>query len=116
MPIPQEIQHAASVDQGVKSISYCPLCEASYSPESARIVGEKGDSQLTHVCCGNCVSAILALVMVSEVGVSSVGLVTDLAFDEVRHFQGSPPVSTDDVIEAHRLLKDDRLLWEGIFA
>jgi len=91
-------------------ISYCPSCQTGYGSTSARVLGEKDDSYLLHIRCGNCRNAIIALVMVSSLGVSSVGLVTDLHYDEVDRFKDSKTVTTDDVIEVHHLLQDqDRL-------
>src|SRR5436190_22774009 len=85
-------------DEGVKLISYCPLCEQSYNPQQAKVLGEKEDSHLLHIQCGNCSNAIIALVLISSVGVSSVGMVTDLSYDEVNVFRNAPPISADDVI------------------
>ncbi len=102
------------LDEGVKLISYCPLCESSYRPEAAHVLGEKEDSHLLHITCGRCSNAILALVLISSVGVSSVGLVTDLNFDEVHQFRRAGAVSTDDVIETHSLLQDSDLLFSRL--
>lgn len=115
MSVPKTHRSSFS-DEGIRLISYCPLCEASYNPESARVLGEKEDSHLMHIQCGRCSNAILALVMVSNVGVSSVGLVTDLGFDEVYQFKEAEPVSTDDVIETHRMLVNENILWDAVFA
>ncbi|MEY4723005.1 MAG: hypothetical protein RLZZ324_518, partial [Candidatus Parcubacteria bacterium] len=41
------MNHSASspyFDEGVKLISYCPLCEMSYNPQEAKVLGEKEDS------------------------------------------------------------------------
>lgn len=113
MPVPSN-QASPFFDEGVKLISYCPLCESSYNPREARVLGEKEDSHLLHIQCGNCANAIIALVLISSVGVSSVGLVTDLAFDEVHRFKERPPISTDDVIETHHLLKDEASLFRRL--
>lgn len=115
MPVPSH-QASPFFDQGVKLISYCPLCESSYNPQEAKVLGEKDDSHLLHIQCGNCSNAIIALVLISSVGVSSVGMVTDLAFDEVDRFKQAPAVSTDDVIETHHLLSDGNLLFDRLFA
>lgn len=112
MPVPSN--HAPFFDEGVKLISYCPLCESSYNPREAKVLGEKDDSHLLHIQCGNCANAIIALVLISSVGVSSVGLVTDLGYDEVNRFKEAAPVSTDDVIEAHHLLKDEASLFRRL--
>ena len=113
LPVARQSQY---YDEGVKLISYCPLCEASYNPESAQVLGEKEDSHLLHIRCGNCSNAIIALVLISSVGVSSVGLVTDLDFHEVNRFKGGPSVSTDDVIDMHHALQDDKEMFRRLVA
>jgi hypothetical protein len=115
MPVPSN-QPSQFFDEGVKLISYCPLCESSYNPSQAKVLGEKEDSHLLHIQCGNCSNAIIALVLISTVGVSSVGMVTDLGFDEVNRYKDAPAVSTDDVIETHHLLRDEGRLFERLFA
>lgn len=97
-------------------ISYCPLCESSYNPEAAQILGEKDDSHLLHIRCGNCSNAIIALVLISSVGVSSVGLVTDLSHREVHQFKEEKAVTTDDVIDMHHLMKDENALFARLVA
>lgn len=112
MPAPQKQQSPSPYfDEGVKLISYCPVCEASYNPQEARVIGEKEDSHLLHIRCGSCANAIIALVLISAVGVSSVGLVTDLSFDEVNYFREASAITTDDVIDTHDLLNNETELF-----
>ena len=99
------------LNEGTKLISYCPLCGSSYTPLQAQILGEKDESHLMHIQCGNCANAILALVVVSSVGVSSVGLVTDLGSEEVQRFKEDRAVTTDDVIDMHHLLQNEDELF-----
>ncbi len=115
MPVPSN-QSSPFFDEGVKLISYCPLCESSYNPQQARVLGEKEDSHLLHIQCGNCANAIIALVLISSAGVSSVGLVTDLVFDEVNRFKQAAMVSTDDVIETHHLLQNEGAFFDRLAA
>lgn len=72
----------------------------------ARVLGEEGETHLLHVRCRSCSNAMLALVLVTKAGVSSVGLVTDLSYDDVVRFQSSPKVSVDDVLDLHKMLKN----------
>ncbi|MDD5251096.1 MAG: hypothetical protein PHT12_00505 [Patescibacteria group bacterium] len=101
-------------DEGIKLISYCPLCQSSCSPRETHVLGERDDSHLLHIRCGGCSNAILALVLVSSAGVSSVGLVTDLDHEEVERFRVAPSVSTDDVIEMHCLLEQEETLFSRL--
>lgn len=116
MPVPSNHASPSSpfFDEGVKLISYCPLCESSYNPREAKVLGEKEDSHLLHIQCGNCANAIIALVLISSVGVSSVGLVTDLGYEEVNRFKGNEAITTDDVIETHHLLQDEATLFSRL--
>lgn len=93
--------------EGLKLISTCPLCHATYKPMMAKLLGERDGAHLLHLTCRNCSSLIVALVMTGGVGVSSVGLVTDLTSDDVMRFKDSNPVCTDDVIAVHELLERD---------
>lgn len=68
------------------------------------MLAESQDDHLLHVRCGRCNVALIGRVLVTSCGVSSVGLVTDLAAGEVRPARERGPVEIDDVIELHRLL------------
>ena len=101
-------------DEGFKLISYCPFCATSYNPQEARVLGEKEESHLLHIQCGNCANAIIALVLISAAGVSSVGLVTDLGFDEVNRFKENALITTNDVIDAHDLLQNEEEFFASL--
>lgn len=88
-------------NEGLKLISFCPVCETRYNPMGAHVLGQEGDTQLVHVRCRKCQNSILALVLVNQSGASSVGLVTDLSYDDVLRFKNSRAISIDDVVEAH---------------
>lgn len=95
---------------GARVLTRCPLCQAAYGPEAAQMVGAKDDAHLVHLSCAGCGNAVLALVLLSSVGVSSVGLVTDLSYEDVLRFRESAPVSADDVLAAHALTVDGAAL------
>jgi hypothetical protein len=88
----------------LKLITYCPLCEAAYSPLRARVLEERADAHLLHIQCANCGSAIVATVMNSGLGLTSIGLITDLTGDDVLRFKDEQSVTTDDVLNVHNLL------------
>ena len=90
---------------GLRIVSYCPLCEAEFNPMEARVLGEEGETHLVHVRCRSCLNAILALVLITKAGVSSVGLVTDLSYEDVIRFKTGAKVSVDDILEVHKLME-----------
>lgn len=92
----------------LKFVSYCPLCNSAYNPLEAKILEERDDAHLVHVRCRNCQSAIVALIVSGGLGVSSIGLVTDLSAEDVVHFKNEEPITIDDVLALHEELKQRR--------
>ncbi|MDO8425799.1 MAG: hypothetical protein Q7T01_04810 [bacterium] len=91
--------------ESLRLISYCPVCDTSYNPMEARVIDERDDKHLMHIRCKKCAHSILALVLTTGMGVSSMGLLTDLTFDDVVKFRNVESVTVDDVIAFHQLLE-----------
>lgn len=71
----------------------------------AKILEERDDAHLMHVECRKCGSSIVALVLAGGLGISSVGLITDLTSEDVLKFKNTRDVRSDDVIELHEILE-----------
>ncbi|MBI4280950.1 hypothetical protein HY628_02020 [Candidatus Uhrbacteria bacterium] len=91
-------------DDGLRLISCCPLCETQYNPLDSQLIDEQGGSHLFHVTCKKCSHSILALIVFSPAGISSVGLITDLSYRDYMKLRRGEEVSSDDVLEIHELL------------
>lgn len=98
--------------EGVKVIAACPLCHVRYEPLQAHVIDQRDDAHLLHLACSNCGGAVVAAVRRDALGVSSVGVVSDLTSDDVVRFKDAPTfISTDDILELHGLLvANDRSL------
>ncbi len=94
--------------EGLKLINYCPVCQNRYDRPEAKILEESDGSCLIHLKCRRCGSSVVALVVANVFGVTSIGLITDLASEEVLKFKNAEPVGTDEVIAAHQLLSADK--------
>jgi len=84
----------------------CPVCQTSYYPWQAQVLEERHDAHLIFVECHKCGSGQVALIISGSVGVSTVGLVTDLTPTDVIKFKDSEHVDVDDVLEIHQHLDD----------
>ena len=91
--------------EGLKLISKCPLCSEEYQPFQASIVDEKDDAQLVHIECRKCQSSIVALIVNGQLGLTSVGLITDLTSEDVQNFKDSQALSEEDVFAAFQQLQ-----------
>jgi len=92
-------------DETMKLVSYCPLCENRYNFLEARILEESGSGSLMYIRCQHCSSAILAVLVHSHGGVSSIGVVTDLQPEEVLKFEGNDDLSDDDILASYQYLQ-----------
>jgi len=106
----QPKNHPYLQGEGLKLISYCPLCNSQYNPMTAKILEEREDAHLIHIECRRCNSSIIALILTGGIGISSVGLVTDLTSDDVLKFKDMEEINSDDVLTLHNVLEKDLLL------
>lgn len=86
--------------EGLKLLSKCPLCQDTFQPFQASIIEEKEEAQLVHIQCRKCSSSLLALIMNNPVGMTSIGLITDLSADDVDRFRQLTAISEEDVLSA----------------
>ena len=86
--------------EGLKLISRCPLCSEQYQPFQASIVEEKEEAQLVHIKCRRCQSSIVALIVNGQLGLTSIGLITDLTSDDVKLFKDARALEEEDVFIA----------------
>lgn len=85
-------------NENIRVVSYCTLCNTQYNPVSARIIEEKEGAHLIHIQCRKCGSSIVALIMAGAMGISSIGLLTDLSSDDAVRIKNGEPVTSDDVL------------------
>src|SRR3989338_8246417 len=91
--------------ENLRLVAFCPLCNAQYQPNQASILEQKYDANLIYVECDQCGASIIALVVMGLMGISSIGLVTDLTERDIRRFQYAPAMSSDDILDLHRELQ-----------
>lgn len=90
-------------EEGIKLISFCPLCQAKQEAMEVKILETTEMARLLHLRCQRCQAAILALVMLSPSGLNSVGMITDLSAEEVLKFKETDGLEADDVLSFHEL-------------
>lgn len=95
-------------------ITHCPVCSLRYDPLEAKILDETEHAHLVYVKCRSCESAVLALIMSNNMGVSSIGLITDLSSDDVMKFKDSDIINANDVIEVHQFLSKQKVLIDHL--
>ncbi len=98
------------VPKGLKLISSCPACGNRYSQNQAKVIEEKGDAHLVHIKCQKCQGGVVALIVHGGIGISSVGLMTDLTAEDVFKFKDARPLAEDDCIAIHETLEKNSII------
>jgi len=93
----------------LKLINQCPICSHDYKSEPANLFAHKANAQFIHITCDNCKISFMAMIMTLGKGVSTIGMITDLNFHDAKRLHECPPITIDDAIEAHELLKNPDL-------
>lgn len=83
----------------------CPVCNADYDQTEARTLGKAEQARLIHLTCPHCGSFFMALWVVLGQGLSSLGLVTDLSFTDLKRLQRALPITTDELIASYQELQ-----------
>ena len=109
MTLRNEIEH---LSDGLRLVSYCPVCDTKANTMQTHTLGTECDTQLLHIQCRKCRNAFLALVLINQTGASSIGLLTDLTFEDVLKFQSNKNVNVNDVISAHEWLQKGMILMD----
>lgn len=82
----------------------CSVCGRRYEPSKVSVLGSQDDVWFLSVFCETCQTTGLIAAVVKEA--SLVESVTELTRPELAKFKNMPPVSGNDVLDMHVLLRD----------
>ena len=91
-------KHSDSWREALKFINRCPICTNNYTPEAARLFAKSDAASIVHIKCGECQSFFVAMILMMGQGLSSVGMVTDLSFEDMKKIHQTAPLSIDEII------------------
>lgn len=81
----------------------CPVCGSEYKNNDTGVVKAKDSAMLVHASCSHCQSSFLAMVTkgYETEGMVSMGMLTDLDYEEACRFLGGEPVTADEVLDLY---------------
>ncbi|HLD60671.1 MAG TPA: hypothetical protein VJA27_00875 [Patescibacteria group bacterium] len=94
-------KHQDSWREALKFISSCPVCNTSYNTDEARLFAKTETATLVHIACPSCNSFFMAMILTLGQGLSSLGIVTDLSYEDAKRLHRGTPLTIDEVIESH---------------
>jgi hypothetical protein len=96
--------------EALKFINRCPICSSLYDTNDAKLFSRNETATLVHLTCNKCSSYFVAMVLLMGQGVSSVGMITDLSFDDVKRLYNTQPFTTDEIIDAHEEMQTNTFI------
>lgn len=90
----------------IRLVSFCPVCESRCEMMETKLLGEDGKTKHMHVYCKKCRHSVLAAFIVHKAGANSIGLLTDLSYEDAVKFRTNHLVTVNDVIDLHSALEN----------
>lgn len=92
--------------ENLQSLVRCMVCNKKHRPRKMIVLEEGADRTTFHLSCDDCGTASLLFLSQGQMGIVSLGMMTDLEQGEARRLYKGAPVSSDEVLEAHTVLKN----------
>jgi len=89
----------------LKFINKCPSCGAVYSTDKARLFAQSNTVNLVHITCSDCGGGFIAMILVMNQGISTIGMLSDLSFEDAKRLYALSPISIDELIEGREEIK-----------
>lgn len=108
----QDEKNFSSFPNNIKQVipRHCENCGHKYLNDNLKLIKKSDQAMLLHLQCNNCGHAYMINVVspnTSVQGSSRIPINTDISSAaEIEKFAGRSPVSPDDVLDAHKLIKN----------
>lgn len=99
-----------SWQEALKFINRCPVCGATYEVDKAKLFSKNLTASLVHIPCTVCQSNFVVMILIAGHGLSSVGMVIDLNFEDVNRLHKSLPLTIDEIIRGYETMQDNYFL------
>ncbi len=91
--------------EALKFIGHCPICNHRYEENRAKLFAKQDAANLVHITCGKCSSNFIAMIVIMGQGLSSVGMVTDLNFNDAKQLYKTAPLTVDEIISGYQFIQ-----------
>lgn len=113
---PEKQSQETPISRALTLLRKCPICNIAYEPKMFQAVDENNGAHLLHGTCAICHQSVLVLIMTSPMGISSVGMVTDLTTQDIRRMSRKQSISEDELLSFHSLLTHERVFEQSVLA
>lgn len=90
-------------------INSCPICKSKYNTKTHKKYLEGDSVNLMHITCHICQTYFVAIFMEIMRGVSTIGMVTDLNFEDVNRLFHRDAISLDEALDGVDLINKAKI-------
>lgn len=113
---PAKQSNETPISRALTLLRQCPICNTAYAAEMFRTIDEHDGANLLHCTCSQCHQSVMALVMTSSTGVSSVGMITDLTAQDITRINRKSSITEDELLSFHSLLNQEHVFEQSVLA
>ena len=84
---------------------FCPGCLYKFQGVKASIINKEKNKVLVHITCPKCQASVISSISMNNLGVMAVGMLTDLAKEDLNLIENDQGIGVDDVIEMHEIIE-----------
>lgn len=93
----------------IKTLVFCPVCNQKHGREDLKLISDNKESALVYVSCKKCKNSSLAIFTKQGMEkIVTMGIMTDLNYEEVCEISKRQPINSDEVLEVYKILKDKK--------
>jgi transcription elongation factor Elf1 len=92
--------------ENLQALVRCLVCNKSQSSRKVIVLDEQERKTTLHVVCDQCGGASLVYLTLGQMGVVSLGVMTDLEQSEAKRLYQGDPLTSQDVFATHQYLKE----------
>ena len=82
-----------------KAVILCPLCNKEFKPTDIKVVQDAHDTILAHSNCPKCHIGIISLLHKDTMGITLIGMATDLNYKDIIKMKNNKTIVDNDVLE-----------------
>ena len=102
--MPQEARHKHTHHHHF--LGHCPTCGLGYDDRSVEVLRKGENVTVVHAECERCGSAAVLMMLAGMLGIiTTVGMLTDMAREDIERLWNAGEITLDDVLEMHAVLE-----------
>lgn len=104
----KSIHNSSDFTDQLRPLQACPVCNKEYEELQAVLLDHCDDTHLVHIECPDCKSRVAALLVESQLGLTSLALRTELSAEEILDTHSRKKIEIQDILDVYDSLHEGK--------